>query len=290
MTASSNEAQLRRAPFAPGDVVVLFDRRQRRYRVVLKAGESFFSHLGAVPHDEIIGRAEGFVVVTNKGHRLLVFRPTFQEGVLDLPRQSQVIYPKDLASILMRADLYPGARVVEVGLGSGAAAAAILRAVGPTGWLTSYEVRGEIVEPSRRNVAWLAPGATNHSIVVADVYERGIAEREVDRVLADVPTPWQLMADVGEALRPGGIFAAYLPTVLQVHQLTMALTQDVRWRLVETVELMERPWHVTDNSVRPEHRMIAHTGFITTARRCEPLAGAQAEPPDAEDAGPPDPP
>jgi tRNA (adenine57-N1/adenine58-N1)-methyltransferase len=194
-----------------------------------------------------------------------------------LPRQSQVIYPKDLGSLLMRLDLYPGANVVEAGLGSGAAAAAILRAVGPEGSLVSYEVRGEIVGPAAANLRELGVSATNHTVTVADVYESGIAERDVDRLLFDLPEPWRLADQAAQTLRTGGVLAAYLPTVLQVHQLTMALTQDTRWRLVETVEIMERPWHVTDQSVRPEHRMIAHTGFITTARRCEPSAEPEAE-------------
>ena len=269
-----NESDFRRAPLADGDVVILYDRRRRRYRVVLAAGALFETHLGYVPHDELIGRTEGFTVLTNKGHRMLVLRPTFAEGVLDLPRQSQVIYPKDLGAILMHADLYPGARVLEVGLGSGAAAAAVLRAIGPSGALTSYENREEIVEPARRNVAELSPGAENHTIVVADAYD-GIAERGIDRVLVDIPEPWRLLDGLAETLRMGGIVLSYLPTVLQVHQLALALNLDTRWRLVQTVELWERPWHVTDKSVRPEHRMVAHTGFITTARRCEPLPAAE---------------
>ena len=268
-----NEADPRRAPLADGDVVILYDRRRRRYRVLLAAGALFETHLGYVPHDELLGRREGFSVLTNKGHRMLVLRPTFADGVLDLPRQSQVIYPKDLGAVLMHGDLYPGARVLEVGLGSGAAAAALLRAIGPSGALTSYEVREETVAPARRNVAELAPGAANHTVVVADAYE-GIAERDVDRVLVDIPEPWRLLDGLAEALRLGGIVLCYLPTVLQVHQLTLALNLDTRWRLVQTVELWERPWHVTDRSVRPEHRMVAHTGFITTARRCEPLPEA----------------
>ncbi|MCH7483184.1 MAG: tRNA (adenine-N1)-methyltransferase, partial [Chloroflexi bacterium] len=209
----SNEPDRRRAPLADGDVIILYDRRRRRYRVTLAPGALFETHLGYVPHDELIGRTEGFTVLTNKRHRMLVLRPTFAEGVLDLPRQSQVIYPKDLGAILMHADLYPGAHVVEVGLGSGAAAAAVLRAIGPAGALTSYEVREEIVAPARRNVAELAPGAENHTIVVADAYD-GIAERGIDRVLVDIPEPWRLLDGLAETLRMGGIVLSYLPTVL----------------------------------------------------------------------------
>ena len=134
--------------------------------------------------------------------------------------------------------------------------------------------REESIEPASRKVAGLAPGGANHTIVVANAYE-GIAERGIGRVLVDIPEPWRLLDGLAEALRLGGIVLSYLPTVLQVHELTLALNVDTRWRLVQTVELWERPWHVTDKSVRPEHRMVAHTGFITTARRCEPLPAAE---------------
>jgi tRNA (adenine57-N1/adenine58-N1)-methyltransferase len=265
-----NEAESNRGPFQAGDIALMYDRRRRRYRVPLRKGERFSSHLGAIDHDDIIGRNEGFVIQTSKGHRVVILRPTFRERVLDIPRQSQVIYPKDLGTLLLRLDTYPGARVIESGLGSGAASAAILRAIGPAGALTSYEVREEIIEKARANIRELAPEATNHSVVIADAYETGFAETEVDRILLDLPEPWQMTDYAAKALRNGGILAAYIPTILQVHKVTMALTQDTRWRLVETIEVIERPWHVTDASVRPDHRMVAHTGFITTARRCEP--------------------
>ena len=265
------EAELNRAPFAAGDIVVLHDRRRRRYRIRLLAGGRYSTHLGAIDHDDVIGQHEGFVIRTNRGHHVTALRPTFRERVLDLPRQSQVIYPKDLGPLLMRLDLYPGATVVECGLGSGAAAATILRAIGPTGSLTSYEVREDIVESAKANIRELAPGADNHTIIIADAYESGFAEHNVDRVLLDLAEPWLLLPTSAAALRPGGVIAAYIPTVLQVHQMGAGISLDSRWRLAETIEVIERPWHVTDQSVRPEHRMVAHTGFIVTARRCEPL-------------------
>ena len=256
---------------------MLYDRRKRRYKVTLEPGKAFFSHLGSVTFDDVIGRDEGFYAMTNRGHRMLVLRPTFREAVLDLPRQSQVIYPKDLAAILMHANIFPGAHVAELGFGSGAASSAILRAIGPTGSLTTYEVREGVVKPSIANVETLAPGAANHTVVVADAYEHGIPLSGLDAVIADLPEPWRMVEAASRALRPGGIFLGYLPTILQVHQFVMALTKDARWRLVETVELLERPWHVTDQSVRPEHRMVSHTGFITTARHCLPPPAAEAE-------------
>jgi tRNA (adenine57-N1/adenine58-N1)-methyltransferase len=265
----ASESARNHSPFASGDVVIFYDRRRRRYSVPLSTGGSYSSHLGAINHDDIIGRTEGFIAVTSKGHRVTALRPTFQESIFNLPRQSQVIYPKDLGALLIRLDLYPGANVVEGGLGSGAASAAILRAIGPTGLLTTYEVRGEIIEKSQANISQLTPESTNHKIVLADIYESGIAERGIDRILFDLPEPWRAVEHAATALRTGGIIAVFLPTVLQVHKLSLAFTSDPRWRLIETTEMIERPWHVTEMSVRPEHRMVAHTGFITTARRCE---------------------
>ncbi len=274
----TNEEALRnRAPFAEGDTAIVYDRRSRRYRVTLASGAFIETHLGFARHDDVIGRREGFFLSTSKGSRLFVSRPTFADAARELPRQSQVIYPKDLAALLMRADIYPGARVIEVGLGSGAASAALLRAIGPEGSLVTYEARGGIVEAARRNVAELAPGARNHWVVVADAYAEGLGDAEVDRVAADVPEPWRLLDAAAAALRPGGVFAAYLPTVLQAHELAMRLSRDSRWHMAETVELLERPWHFGERSARPEHRMVGHTGFITTVRRTEPPPIASEE-------------
>jgi tRNA (adenine57-N1/adenine58-N1)-methyltransferase len=281
---SDSESARGGRPLAVGDVVVLHDRRHRRYRIVLKAGERFFTHLGAIDHDRLIGRDDGLAIETDKGHLMRALRPTFAEAVYDLPRQSQVIYPKDLAAILMHGDFYPGAHCVEVGFGSGAASAAILRAIGPEGSLTTYEIREQVVAPSQANVAMLAPGADNHMVVVGDAYESGITQRGVDRVLTDVPEPWRLLESAAIALRTGGVLTCYLPTVLQVHELAMALKADPRWALVGTVEVLERPWHMAPTSARPEHRMVGHTGFITTARRVEPL-GIESEGEDAPDEG-----
>ena len=270
MTANPSEADLKRAPFAEGDLAMVYDQRKRRYRVELRPGALVETHLGYVTHDEIIGRREGFFLVTNKGHRLFIIRPPFADAVKELPRQSQVIYPKDLAALLMHADVYPGARVVEIGLGSGAASAALLRAVGPDGAVVSHEVREEVVDAAKRNVAHLAPGAANHRIVLGDAYADGLGSDEADRVIADVPEPGRLLDAAAGVLRTGGVFAGYLPTVLQLHELMMQLTRDDRWHMAEAFELLERPWHFSETSARPDHRMVGHTGFIATARRTEP--------------------
>ena len=269
---TNDEALRYRAPFAEGDTVMVYDRRMRRYRVTLASGALIETHLGYVRHDDVIGRREGFFLITQKGSKLFVARPSFADAVKELPRQSQVIYPKDLAALLTRADIYPGARVIEVGLGSGAASAALLRAVGPEGSLVTYEARPEIVEPSRRNIAELAPGARNHRVIVADAYAESALgdDGESDRVVADVPEPWRLLDAAAAALRAGGVFASYLPTVLQAHEFVMRVSRDSRWCMPETVELLERAWRFSETSARPEHRMVGHTGFITTVRRTEP--------------------
>ena len=258
------------ARFHEGELALLRDRRGRRYRLRLSAGVQFYTHLGSVPHDDIIGTHDGSYVVTNKGHRLLALRPTLLEAVLEMPRHSQVIYPKDLATILIRGDIYPGATVVEIGLGTGATAATLLRAVGPDGHVVSYEVRPEVAQGACNNIADLLPDVSNHTVRLRDAVAEGIEERGVDRVVADIPEPWLLTPTVTEALRTGGIFLSFLPTVPQVHELGRQLIHDPHYHLVETVETLERPWRISDRSIRPADRMVGHTGFITTARRCEP--------------------
>jgi len=263
-------------PFRPGDAVVLYDRKRRRYRLRLLAGAVYHTHLGAIAHDSLIGQEDGTYVTSATGHRLLALRPTLAESVLEMQRYSQVIYPKDLGALLLRGDIFPGATVLEIGLGSGAATATLLRAVGPSGRVVSYEVRSEIVEGAKKNIAQLVPNAGLLTVRLRDACAEGIEERNLDRIVADVPEPWLLVDSAAQALRPGGVFLCFLPTALQVHQAGMALARDPRWALVETVELLERPWHVAEQSVRPVHRMVAHTGFITTARRVVPPSPGEA--------------
>ena len=243
--------------------------------VTLKADGVFHTHVGTLPHDQIIGRQQGDWFRTSMGQGLLALKPTLSDYVLEMPRGSQVIYPKDLGNILMLADVFPGAAVIEAGLGSGALTAALLRAVGARGRVTTYEVREDMVEKALRNVRALAPDFDRHELRIGDVYQ-GIHERGVDRVVLDVPEPWRVVSHAGDALSRGGILLSFLPTVLQVHRLVEALTADARFQLIETVEVLLRPWNVTSRSVRPVHRMVAHTGFITTARLCAPKAEAQA--------------
>ena len=262
--------------FQEGDLALLIDRKGRRYLLTLDKGSTFHTHVGTLPHKEIIGEEQGGWFRTSLGQSLLAIKPTLSDYVLKMPRGSQVIYPKDLGNILVLADIFPGATVVEAGLGSGALTATLLRAVGERGQVITYEVREDMVEGAMKNVASLVPDTSRHHLNLGDIYE-GIQETEVDRIVLDVPEPWHVVPWAGQALSMGGIFLSFLPTVLQIHQLVEALTSDTRFQLIETVEVLLRPWSVTHRSVRPAHRMVAHTGFITTARRCTPKGMAAPE-------------
>jgi len=189
-----------------------------------------------------------------------------------MERVTQVIYPKDIGVITMLADIFPGARVVEAGFGSGALTLALLRAVGGLGSVTSYEVREGQATKALSNIGPLLPENHRLKIKEANIYQ-GIEEREVDRLVLDVPEPWQVVSSAADALVPGGILLSFLPTVLQIHRLVNALNDELCYQLIETVEVILRPWHVTQRSVRPTHRMVGHTGFITTARKCSPRPG-----------------
>jgi tRNA (adenine57-N1/adenine58-N1)-methyltransferase len=259
--------------FHEGDLALLLDRKSRRYLVTLQGGQAFHSHLGRLQHADLIGRQVGGWYRTDRGHILLAVRPTLGDFVREMPRGPQIIYPKDLGNIINLADIFPGAIVVEGGLGSGSLTAALLRAVGPAGRVITYEVDESVVSKALRNIRAVIPDSSNLTITVGNIYE-GIAEREVDRVALDVPEPWQAVAGIGDALVMGGIMLSFLPTILQVRELVMALQQDGRFQLIETVETLLRSWHVTERSVRPAHRMVAHSGFLTTAVRCEPRATA----------------
>ena len=280
-----------RGKFKEGDLALLIDRKGRRYLLTLDMARTFHTHVGTLPHREIIGEEQGGWFRTSLGQSLLAIKPTLGDFVLKMPRGSQVIYPKDLGNIIMLADVFPGATVVEAGLGSGALTATLLRAVGERGRVVTYEVREDMVERAMKNVSTLVPDSGHHQLILRDIYQ-GIQESEVDRIVLDVPEPWHVVPWAGQALTLGGIFLSFLPTVLQIHQLVEALTSDLRFQLIETVEVLLRPWSVTHRSVRPAHRMVAHTGFITTARRCAPAnvpapktSGEEPEPGPEEEKG-----
>ncbi|PKB64117.1 MAG: hypothetical protein BZY80_03855 [SAR202 cluster bacterium Io17-Chloro-G2] len=255
--------------FQPQELVLLIDRKGRRYLKTLEVEQVFHSHLGRLYHDQLIGESVGGWYRTDKGHMLLAIRPTFGDFVVEMPRGPQIIYPKDLGNIVTFADVYPGATVVEGGLGSGALTSALLRAVGPSGRVVTYEIDEKWLPKAKKNIQSLVEDHSNLTITVGDIYQ-GISERDVDRVVLDVPEPWQAVETLGDALVMGGIMLSFLPTILQVHQLVNALEDDGRFQLIDSFETLLRPWHLKERSVRPVHRMIAHSGFLTTAVRCQP--------------------
>jgi len=255
-------------PFAKGDPVVFIDRKEREYYTILERGKVTDIRGDQLPHDDIIGRQEGFVMTSQRGGRYLVFRPTLEQHVRLMPRGAQVIYPKDIALILIYADIYPGAKVVECGLGSGALTSALLRAVGPRGRVISYEIRDDFIRNAKKNLQNFLGEKKNHEIREVDIYER-FEEREVDRLLLDVPEPWRAVETAFPHLRPGAIVCAYIPTVLQLSQYAETLHRLRGFGAVQTFETLLRPWKVDHISVRPKLRMVAHTAFLTVARRVE---------------------
>jgi tRNA (adenine57-N1/adenine58-N1)-methyltransferase catalytic subunit len=244
-----------------GERVLLVDPKERRYLVTLHPGASFHTHSGIVAHDDVIGRPEGSTVGASTGRRFVVLRPTLADVVLKMPRGAQVIYPKDLGAILIAADIGPGMRVLEAGVGSGALSMALLRAGAD---VVGYEVRSDFAAGARANVAtWAGPEA-RYRVEERDVYQ-GIDERGLDRVVLDLPEPWRALGPASRGMRPGGILLSYLPSITQVAVLRANMAS--KWfGMAETFEVLRRTWHVEERSVRPDHRMVAHTGFITTAR------------------------
>jgi tRNA (adenine57-N1/adenine58-N1)-methyltransferase catalytic subunit len=275
------------ARLAAGESVLLIDRRDKRYVVRLQEGGTFHFHGGHVAHSEMIGADEGVEVCSSKGYRLVAYRPRLIDYIMQMPRSTAIIYPKDLATILLWADIYPGATVFESGIGSGALTLALLRAVGPQGRLIVYEAREAFIRAARANVEGFLGDVPNLSIHERDTYE-GIVHGPVDRVLLDLSEPWQVVPSAAEALRPGGFLCAYTPSATQVQTTVQALRAH-GFGDVETVETLYRPWHVQGQSVRPVQQMVGHTGFLTFARRLaaplEPVEAAgevEASAPDVE--------
>ncbi|MGZ4682550.1 MAG: tRNA (adenine-N1)-methyltransferase [Acidimicrobiales bacterium] len=250
-------------PLEAGERVLLIDNKKRRYLVTLQAGGEFHSHAGFVPHDEIIGRAEGILAQSTRNASYRVLRPTLADFILKMPRGAQVIYPKDLGPILMLADITPGCRVLESGVGSGALSMTMLRA-GAT--ITGYEMREDFANRARTNVESFlgAEALSRYDVQVRDCYE-GIDETGFDRIVLDLPEPWQVVKHAESALTPGGILLAYTPSITQAVQLRERLEQS-DFAMAETMEVLNRGWHIEGQAVRPDHRMVAHTGFLTHAR------------------------
>ncbi|MGH9001168.1 MAG: tRNA (adenine-N1)-methyltransferase [Acidimicrobiia bacterium] len=251
-------------PLRAGERVLVVDSKDRRYLVTLAEGATFSTHAGSVSHDEMIGASEGVVMRTNHGARLQAVRPTLAEFILKMPRGAQVVYPKDIGPILMLADLFPGARVLEAGVGSGALTMALLRAVGADGHVLGYEVREDFARRARANVEMFCGPGQPLDVEIRDVYD-GVGATGLDRVVLDLPEPWRVVKHAEAALHPGGILLSYLPTIGQVGRLREELGGS-GFGMAQTVEVLQRSWHVEGLSIRPDHRMVGHTGFLTAAR------------------------
>ncbi|MEO5973748.1 MAG: tRNA (adenine-N1)-methyltransferase [Ilumatobacteraceae bacterium] len=248
--------------FEQGDKVLLVDSKKRRYLVSLKEGGEFHSHSGYLSHSDIVGQPEGVVVASTKGGAYCVLRPTLEDFVVEMPRGAQVIYPKDLAAICMIADIYPGVRVFESGVGSGALSMTMLR-YGAT--IVGYELREEFANRARTNVREFlgASALGKFDVQLRDSYD-GIDGSAYDRVVLDLPEPWRVIPHAQNVLRRGGILIAYTPSITQAAQVRHVL--DSNWMESRTLEVLHRTWHIEGQSVRPDHRMVAHTGFLTVSR------------------------
>lgn len=252
------------AHFRDGEVVMVLDDKRRGQIIILKAGSGSNTHDGMIDHDRIIGNSEGYLVETRKGKHFRVVRPSISEIIELMPRGAQVIYPKDLGQILMMADIRPGLKVLESGVGSGALSMTLLNAGVE---LTGYEIREDFKNRATNNVEKFLPSECleRYRVELRDVYEE-ITDECFDRVMLDLPEPWRVVDHLEGVLRSGGLVMAYQTSVGQLEQFRSALA---KWRyfMPQTVEVSVRPWHYSENVLRPEHRMVAHTGFLTVARK-----------------------
>jgi tRNA (adenine57-N1/adenine58-N1)-methyltransferase len=264
----------RRGPLEVGDRVQLTDPKGRLHTITLTPGRSFHTHAGWFAHEDLIGQPEGSVVANTAGIEYLALRPLLADYVLSMPRGAAVVYPKDAGQIVAMADIYPGARVVEAGVGSGALTMSLLRAVGDRGSLTSIERRADFADIARGNVqeffggphpAWrLEVGDLQD--VLAEVSGPG----EVDRVVLDMLAPWECLDEVGTALAPGGVLICYVATATQLSRVAEAARAHGEFTEPQAWESLVRGWHLEGLAVRPQHRMVGHTGFLVTTRRLAP--------------------
>lgn len=263
-------------PFRAGDRVQLTGPKGRLNTVTLEVGGSFHTHRGVLSHDVIIGRPDASVVVSSNGIEYLALRPLLTDFVMSMPRGAAIIYPKDAAQILGSADIFPGATVVEAGVGSGALSLWLLRAIGPGGRLHSFERREEFSEVAKGNVsAFLGATPDNWTVTVGDLQEAMPATIEpgsVDRVVLDMLAPWECLDECADALTPGGVLLCYIATVTQLSRVAEAIRATGQFTEPDPSETLVRTWHVEGLAVRPDHRMIGHTGFLMTARRLAPGA------------------
>lgn len=260
----------RSGPLRVGDQVQLTDPKGRHHTITLEAGREFHTHKGSFAHDALIGQPEGTVVISTGGVSYLALRPLLADYVLSMPRGAAVIYPKDAAQIVAMADIFPGARVVEAGVGSGALTMSMLRAVGPQGSVHSYERRAEFAQVATKNVERFFGGAhPAWRITVGDLVEN-LDDTDVDRVVLDMLAPWECIDAVAAALVPGAVLCCYVATTTQLSRTVEAIREHDGFTEPAAWETMQRTWHVEGLAVRPDHRMIGHTGFLVTARRLAP--------------------
>jgi len=264
-----------RGHLSEGEPIILVDRKEREYLRRLERGKKISIRGGRIAIEEVIGLEEGAVVRSSLNEPFLVLRPTLAQLIPNLPRRAQVIYPKDIGPVLVWADISAGAKVVEGGVGAGALTLALLRAVGPEGRVISYEIREDFAQMARENIAHYYGPAAQWTLKVKDITLH-LEETDVDRIILDLPEPWQLTERAWVALRAGGILLSYLPTIVQVKSLVDSLREHGGFACIESMESLMRFWHIKGLSVRPEHRMVAHTGFITVARRL--ASGAKWQP------------
>lgn len=261
-------------PFRVGDRVQLTGPKGRLNTVTLETGGEFHTHRGVLSHDLIIGQPDASVVVSSNGIEYLALRPLLTDFVMSMPRGAAIIYPKDAAQIVAQSDIFPGATVVEAGVGSGALSLWLLRAIGPTGRLISFERRDEFADVARGNVAaFLGAEPSNWSVVVGDLQETlgaTVDDGSVDRVILDMLAPWECIDACATALTAGGVLICYVATVTQLSRVAEAIRATGQFTDPQPSETLVRTWHVEGLAVRPDHRMIGHTGFLITARRLAP--------------------
>ena len=263
-------------PFAEGDRVQLSDTKGKLHTMTLEAGKQFHTHKGAIAHDDLIGQPEGVVAMSTGGVPYLALRPLLLDFVLSMPRGAAVIYPKDAAQIVGLADIYPGARVLEAGAGSGALTCSLLRAVGTDGLVHSYERRADFAEVARQNVTtFFGEEPKQWMLTIGDLVE-AIDSTPVDRVVLDMLAPWDCIDAIAQVLRPGGVLCAYVATTTQLSSTVEAIRDHGGFTEPAASETVVRTWHVQGLAVRPDHRMVGHTGFIVTSRRLAPGVVAPA--------------
>ncbi|AYE96343.1 SAM-dependent methyltransferase [Mycobacterium paragordonae] len=264
-------------PFTVGERVQLTDAKGRHYTITLTPGAEFHTHRGRIAHDALIGLEQGSVVKSSNGAYFLVLRPLLVDYVMSMPRGPQVIYPKDAAQIIHEGDIFPGARVLEAGAGSGALTLSLLRAVGPQGRVVSYEARADHAEHARRNVSnFYGQAPENWQLIIGDVADSDLPDDSFDRAVLDMLAPWEVLDSVSRLVVAGGVLLIYVATVTQLSKVVEAVRAQQCWTEPRSWETMQRGWNVVGLAVRPQHTMRGHTAFLVATRRLAPGAVAPA--------------